>query len=141
MRKNKLSGVNGNKRTKTLKSFSKKISPNTVVKKFKARDMAGPISKSDVGSMGGMLTGKIRTKTKPGTTKTKTTTKFSAPHKGDDPSGYIKTVKGPKGQKQHFHDIDKRVTRTKNKKKKKGTKVVTDTYNGNTYRSRKVKWK
>jgi len=132
------------KRKKSIKSFNKKISPKDVSKEMETREFGGgyKFKQKDVGSMGGRLKGKTRTKTKPGTTKTKTTTSFSASHKGEDP--YFKTVKGPKGQKQHFHDIDKRVTRTKVKKKSKGTKVVTDSYTGEkgkTYRTRNVTWK
>ena len=87
------------------------------------------------------------TKTKPNTKKTKTTTRIGAYHKGEHEYGGT-TVKGPKGEKQHYHDTGERTTKTKVKKKRKGTKVVKHDYRStpdrpNPYgeRRRTVTWK
>jgi len=137
------------KRTKSIKTFDKKLSPDEVGKEMKKKQEYSNFKKEDVGSMGGRKSGKTTTKTKPNTTKTRTKTKIGAYHKGD-PDSYDAgpIVKGPKGQKQHWHDLGERTTKTKVKKKRKGTKVVTDDYRStpsrpNPYgeRRRTVTWK
>ena len=135
------------KRKKSIKTFDKKLSPDEVGKEMKKKQEYSRFTKDEVGSMGGRKSGKVVTKTKPNTKKTRTTTRIGAYHKGkDEYSGG--SVKGPKGQEQHYHDLGERTTKTKVKKKRKGTKVVTDDYRStpsrpNPYgeRRRTVTWK
>ena len=135
------------KRTKSIKTFDKKLSRDELAKEMKKKQEYSRFKKEEVGSMGGRKSGKVVTKTKPNTKKTRTTTRIGGYHKGkDEYSGGA--VKGPKGQEQHWHDLGERTTKTKVKKKKKGTKVVTHDYRStpdrpNPYgeRRRTVTWK
>lgn len=149
--RNKMSGDNrkDRKRTKQFKTFDKKLSPDEVYSEMKKKQEYSQFvkGKAEVGSMGGRKSGKVVTKTKPNTKKTRTTTRIGGYHKGKSEYGGD-SVKGPKGQEQHYHDLGKRTTKTKVKKKRKGTKVVTDDYrstpgNPNPYgeRRRTVTWK
>jgi len=139
------------RRTKKSKPFDTKISAAAATKEGETRPYFYGEKDKSVGSLGGRKKGIKTIKTKPGTIKTKTTTKFGTHFKGigstewregdtQKPTPHHPTVKSPKGEKQHWHDVDKRVTKTKRKVKKKGTKVVTDAYNKLGVRRRKKTW-